>query len=116
LSLEAGQQSKRPTSGGVDEASCAKRRYSLQAVRDATSSAPIEQTVSLCHSRIIMTSVEVFWGGEPEHQSEREFLAQLRAELEGQQHGALILANFYLSGGLQVDFLIITPDRLCHIE
>ena len=63
-----------------------------------------------------MTSVEVFWGGEPEHQSEREFLAQLRAELEGQQHGALILANFYLSGGLQVDFLIITPDRLCHIE
>jgi hypothetical protein len=63
-----------------------------------------------------MASVDVFWGGEPEHQSEREFLARLRADLEDRQLDALVLANFYLSGGLQVDCLVVTPDHLCHIE
>ena len=63
-----------------------------------------------------MASVEVFWGDEPEHQSEREFLAQLRANFEDRQLDALILANFHI-GGLQFDFLIVQPgDRLCHVE
>jgi len=63
-----------------------------------------------------MTSVDIFWGYEPDHQSERQFLAQLRADLEDRQLDALILANFYLSSGLQVNFLIVTAVRLCHIE
>ena len=63
-----------------------------------------------------MVRVEVFWGNEPEHQSEREFLARLRVDLANQRLDALILANFYLSGGLQVDCLVIIPDHLCHIE
>jgi len=47
-----------------------------------------------------MTSVDVFWGDEPEHQSEREFLARLRADLEDRQLDAVILANFYLGSGV----------------
>ena len=59
-----------------------------------------------------MSSVEVFWGNEPEHQSEREFLTRLRADLEKQQLDALILANFHLDNGLQIDCLVVTLDRL----
>ena len=63
-----------------------------------------------------MSSVEVFWGNEPEHQSEREFLTRLRADLEKHQLDALILANFHLDNGLQIDCLVVTLDRLVHIE
>jgi hypothetical protein len=64
-----------------------------------------------------MASVDVFWGDEPEHQSEREFLARLRADLEDRQLDAVILANFYLGSGVQLDCLVVRPgDSLCHIE
>ena len=43
-----------------------------------------------------MISVDIFWGNQPDHQSEREFLAQLRADLEDRQLDALVLANFYI--------------------
>jgi len=62
-----------------------------------------------------MASVEVFWRDEPEYQSERDFLARLRADLESQQLEALILTNFYLSNALQVDFLVILGSSLYQV-
>ncbi|MCA1604191.1 MAG: NERD domain-containing protein, partial [Acidobacteria bacterium] len=58
----------------------------------------------------------VFWGNEPEHQSERDFLNRLRTDLAQQQVDALTLANFYLGNGPQIDFLVVTPEHLWHIE
>jgi hypothetical protein len=53
-----------------------------------------------------MADVSVFWNGEPEHASEREFLRRLRADLEARNVDALILANFYTGSARQVDFFI----------
>jgi Nuclease-related domain len=62
-------------------------------------------------------TVEVFWGEEPRERSEREFLAQLQADLASQNISAIILANFFTnSHSRQVDFLVITDNHVCHVE
>lgn len=62
-------------------------------------------------------TVEVFWNEEPQELSERQFLAQLKADLIGQGISAIILANFFTaSGSRQVDFLIVTDEHACHVE
>ncbi len=61
--------------------------------------------------------VEVFWGGEPEQESERQFLAKLKADLQARGIRATILANFYTKrSSRQIDFFVITPSHACHVE
>ncbi|MBB6373789.1 hypothetical protein BKA01_001011 [Pseudonocardia eucalypti] len=60
--------------------------------------------------------MQIFWGSEPAHQSERDFLRTLGADFEQAGVDALVLANFYLCNALQVDFLVITSKSVCHIE
>jgi hypothetical protein len=61
--------------------------------------------------------VEVFWGEEPEQESERQFLARLRADLGTRGIHATILANFYTKrSSRQIDFFVITTSRACHVE
>lgn len=64
-----------------------------------------------------MNTVEVFWGEEPRVESEKKFLRQLIADLNREGVSALILANFFTgSSSRQVDFLVITDNRVCHVE
>lgn len=65
-----------------------------------------------------MTSaIEVFWGGEPDEQSERDFLAQLKEDLARSNLSATILANFYTYGSSrQIDFLVVTGNHACLVE
>src|SRR5690348_18168384 len=71
-----------------------------------------------CQSRSSMrATIEVFWNGEPEVRSEREFLTQLKADLASRNVSATILANFYTyRSSRQVDFLVITDNHVCHVE
>lgn len=62
-------------------------------------------------------AIEVFWGDEPDEQSERDFLAQLEEDLARRNISATILANFYAYGSSrQVDFLVVTGNHACHVE
>jgi hypothetical protein len=62
-------------------------------------------------------AVQIFWGDEPQVQSERDFLVQLEGDLLASNLRAVILANFYTrSGSRQVDFLIATGGHVCHVE
>jgi hypothetical protein len=62
-------------------------------------------------------AVQVFWGGEPQVQSERDFLAQLEGDLLARDLKGIILANFHTgNGSRQVDFLIATARHVCHVE
>lgn len=61
--------------------------------------------------------IEVFWGAEPEVGSEKEFLAQLKADLKRHDFSATILANFFTnSSSRQIDFLVVTDNHACHVE
>ena len=61
--------------------------------------------------------VQVFVGDEIQVQSERDFLAQVKADLESAGLSAVILANFFTrSGSRQVDFVIATERHACHVE
>jgi hypothetical protein len=62
-------------------------------------------------------AVQVFVGDQIQVQSERDFLAQVKADLESAGQQAVILANFFTrSGSRQVDFLIATDQHACHVE
>ena len=62
-------------------------------------------------------TVEVFWGDEPDEQSERDFLAQLKEDLAKRNISATILANFYTYGSSrQIDFLVVTGNHACPVE
>jgi hypothetical protein len=62
-------------------------------------------------------AVQVFVGDEPEMQSERDFLAQLKMDLYSSGVRAFILANFFTrSGARQIDFLVATDMHVCHVE
>jgi hypothetical protein len=64
-----------------------------------------------------MATIEIFWGDQPDEQSERDFLAQLRGDLASRNISATILANFYTySRSRQVDFLIVTENHACVVE
>ncbi|NYF58812.1 NERD domain-containing protein [Micromonospora purpureochromogenes] len=61
--------------------------------------------------------VEIYWGEEPTEQSERQFLAQLTADLRAHGVSALILANFFTSkGSRQIDFFVAAEAHACHVE
>ena len=63
------------------------------------------------------SNIDVFWGAEPEVRSEKEFLTQLKADLESRNVTATILANFYTNhSSRQVDFLVITDNHVCQVE
>ena len=62
-------------------------------------------------------AVRIFWGDEPQVQSERDFLAQVEGDLLARGLEAVILVNFYTrSGSRQVDFLIAVDGHVCHVE
>ncbi|MEU1396171.1 NERD domain-containing protein, partial [Micromonospora zamorensis] len=62
-------------------------------------------------------SIDIFWGDEPLERSELQFLAALQADLDRRGVSALVLANFYTGRrARQVDFLIVTDARVCHVE
>jgi hypothetical protein len=62
-------------------------------------------------------TIEVFWGDEPDEQSERSFLAQLKEDLARRGISATVLANFYTkSRSRQVDFLVVTANHACPVE
>ena len=62
-------------------------------------------------------TIEVFWGDEPDEQSERDFLAQLKEDLARRNVSATILANFYAClSSRQIDFLIVTGNHACPVE
>jgi Nuclease-related domain len=62
-------------------------------------------------------AVQVFWGDEPQVQSESDFLAQLESDLVASDLKALVLVNFFAGkGSRQVDFLIVTDGHVCHVE
>lgn len=64
-----------------------------------------------------MPTIDVFWESEPDHQSELDFLARLRADLAAQSRDALILVNFHLTAARQVDCLVVFPGHhMCHVE
>ena len=61
--------------------------------------------------------VEVFLGEPIAHDTERVFLARLRADLSRRRCCARIYANFVTrSSQRQVDFLVATEHRLVHVE
>jgi hypothetical protein len=61
--------------------------------------------------------IEVYWGEESAEQSERQFLAQLKADLDERGVSAIILANFFTSSGArQIDFLVAAEAHACHVE
>lgn len=63
------------------------------------------------------TQTEVFLGEPIAHDSERVFLARLRADLSRRSCGARIYANFITRNSQrQVDFLVATEHRLVHAE
>jgi hypothetical protein len=65
----------------------------------------------------MVTTLEAFWGDEPDEQSERDFLAQLKEDLAQRDISATILANFYTkSRSRQVDFLVVTANHVCPVE
>lgn len=62
-------------------------------------------------------TIEVFWGDEPDEQSERDFLTQLKEDLARRNVSATILANFYAyRSSRQIDFLIVTGNHACLVE
>lgn len=62
-------------------------------------------------------TVEVYWGARPSVVSEIHFLEQLEADLTGRGVSAIVLANFFTRRGhRQIDFLVITPVHVCHVE
>lgn len=62
-------------------------------------------------------AVQIFWGDEPQVQSEHDFLVQLEGDLVASDLRAVILANFYTrSGSRQVDFVVATDGHVCHVE
>jgi hypothetical protein len=62
-------------------------------------------------------AVRIFWGDEPQVQSERDFLAQVEGDLLASGLEAVILVNFFTrSGSRQVDFLIAADGHVCHVE
>ncbi len=62
-------------------------------------------------------TIEVFWGDEPDEQSERDFLAQLKEDLALRNVSATILANFYAyRSSRQIDFLVVTGNHACPVE
>jgi hypothetical protein len=64
-----------------------------------------------------VATIEVFWGDEPDEQSERNFLAQLKEDLAGRNASATILANFYAyRSSRQIDFLVVTGNHACPVE
>ncbi|GAA3240745.1 NERD domain-containing protein [Nonomuraea helvata] len=64
-----------------------------------------------------MSTVEIFWGENPEVPSEKAFLEAISSELHRRGMHAFILANFYTdSSSRQVDFLIVTDDHVVHVE
>jgi energy-coupling factor transporter ATP-binding protein EcfA2 len=66
---------------------------------------------------LMAASIDIFWGDEPLERSELQFLAALQADLDRGGVSALVLANFYTGrGARQVDFLIVTDARVCHVE
>ncbi|MFD6756154.1 NERD domain-containing protein [Micromonospora gifhornensis] len=61
--------------------------------------------------------IEVYWGEEPAEPSERQFLAQLKVDLNERGVSAIILANFFTSNGSrQIDFLVAAEAHVCHVE
>ncbi|WP_319463027.1 NERD domain-containing protein [Micromonospora sp. RTP1Z1] len=67
--------------------------------------------------RRMSVTIEVFWNEEPQELSERQFLAQLKADLISRGVSTIILVNFFTANGSrQVDFLIITDQHVCHVE
>ncbi|HEY6596830.1 MAG TPA: NERD domain-containing protein [Asanoa sp.] len=61
--------------------------------------------------------VEIFWGEEPEYESEKQFLARVEADLNAQGVRATILANFHTRrSSRQIDFFVVTPNHACHVE
>jgi hypothetical protein len=68
-------------------------------------------------NRMQQPVVQVFVGDEIQVQSERDFLAQVKADLESAGRSAVILANFFTrSGSRQVDFVLATDRHACHVE
>jgi hypothetical protein len=61
------------------------------------------------------SQVSVFWGNEPSEPSERQFLDRLVADLRARNVQAVVLANFFV-GKRQIDFLVVTPSHVCHVE
>ena len=65
------------------------------------------------------SNIEVFLGNPIEYDSERMFLNQLRQDLGSMGTEATILANFNAQGNnghRQIDFLVLTPERLAMVE
>jgi hypothetical protein len=65
------------------------------------------------------TDISIYLGGTIEFPWEEQFLTSLRRDLKQRGMGALILANFNVRGGSgqrQIDFWVLTDDRLAHIE
>lgn len=62
-------------------------------------------------------TVKIYWGARPAVVSEIHFLEQLDADLTGRGVSAIVLANFFTRRGhRQIDFLVITPVHVCHVE
>jgi len=63
------------------------------------------------------STTKVFWGSRPTEQSEIDFLAQVRTDLDVIGRPATILANFYThKSSRQIDFLVITESCACLVE
>lgn len=63
--------------------------------------------------------ITVYLGGAIEHPWEEAFLIRLCRDFKDRGAEALILANFNVrgrSGQRQIDFLVLTPVRLAHVE
>lgn len=61
--------------------------------------------------------IEVFYGDQIEHDSERHAVSALRRQLERQQISARLLVNFTVARGVrQIDLVIVTQTRCMNVE
>jgi hypothetical protein len=78
--------------------------------------APVS-AASIGSSKSMKPTIDVLFGNPLEHDSEREFLARIRADLVAAGESAIILANFSPPSKVrQVDFLVVTTHRAVQIE
>jgi len=59
---------------------------------------------------------ELYLGAPIEIDSEQQFLARLRSDLQARGVGAVVFANFIAAKKRQTDFLIVVNSRVWHVE
>src|SRR6266446_6985367 len=65
------------------------------------------------------TTIDIYLGAPITIESERHFLARLHSDLRKRGRDGLIFANFLLPPNRpvhQVDFFVVAPPYVCHVE